>query len=143
MPRWTEPLTWWIVLFGGYLSLISKASLTELVVGTVAAAAGAGVAVAARRALLPRAGHGSQAVPLSALGLLPVQIVTDAARLARPRVSGTFAEVPARGGPAALVLSASPGTYVVGADTEHGTVTVHRIATGPDRLERALIGEHQ
>ena len=143
MPGWGEPLIWWTVLLGGYLSLVSTVSVPEVVAGALAAAAGALVAVAARRALLPRAGGGHRAVPVLALGLLPVQVVADVARLARPRVPGTLAVVPDGGGPAALVLSASPGTYVVGADTEHGTLTVHRIGSGPDRLERALTGENR
>jgi multisubunit Na+/H+ antiporter MnhE subunit len=141
MARWIEPAAWWTALFGCYLALISAVSPIELVVGAVAAVPGAAVAVLTRRALLPGAGRAPRRVPLRALRLLPVQIVVDAARLVRPRVPATFATVTDEGGPVALVLSISPGTYVVDADTEEDRLTVHRVGTRPDRLERALTRE--
>jgi multisubunit Na+/H+ antiporter MnhE subunit len=155
MARWVEAALWWLVLLGLYVILISALSPAELAVGVLAATAGAAAAVAARRALLedvpePNRPSRTSAVPLvRALLWLPVQIVIDSLRLARPGTRGHFAEVrPAhpevvRSGPAMLVLSASPGTYVTAVDAERGTLTVHRIGARPDRLERLLLGAEE
>jgi multisubunit Na+/H+ antiporter MnhE subunit len=152
MARWVEATVWWAVLLGLYVILVSALSPVELAVGVLAAAAGAAAAVAARRALLEdtaephRPSRAGAVAPARALLWLPVQIVIDFLRLARPGTRGHFAEVrPAhpevvRSGAAMLLLSASPGTYVTAVDAEGGTLTVHRIGTGPDRLERLLLG---
>lgn len=138
-----EPGLWWLALFGVYLCVISTISPTELLVGAVAAAACAAAAVAVHRVLLGDLdSHGGA---LRALPLLPAQIVRDCGALFRPRVEGRFAEVPVRagggGGLATVVLSASPGTYVVRVARDRRTLLVHRIGRRVSRLERVVADE--
>jgi multisubunit Na+/H+ antiporter MnhE subunit len=145
--EFTEPAVWWAVLFTTYLAVISKISPTELVVGALAAAAGAAGAVVTRRALLSadNAQHYRPRVSwLRWLLPLPAQILADAVRLTRPH--GGFAELrlpaddraAALRGFATLAVSASPGTYVTGVDPDRDVLIVHRITDRPSALERAV-----
>ncbi|MCW2901132.1 MAG: hypothetical protein JWO67_3397 [Streptosporangiaceae bacterium] len=155
MARWTETALWFVALLGLYVILITAVSPVELLAGVVAAGAGAAAAAVARRGLLedtpaPAGPSWPAAVPLVRAALwLPVQILADSLRLARPGTRGSFAEVRPdrsdvlRSGLAMLLLSASPGTYVTAVDTERGTLRVHRIGPGPDRIERLLLGDGQ
>jgi multisubunit Na+/H+ antiporter MnhE subunit len=142
-----EPAVWWAVLFATYLAVISKISVTELVVGALGSAAAAAAAVLTRRAQLsadnperyqPRAGWLRWAL------LIPAQIVADSVRLLRPH--GGFGEVALREddraaalrGFAALAVSTSPGTYVTEVDPDQNVLVVHRITPKPSRVERAV-----
>ena len=154
--RAAEPLVWWAVLFVTYLFLISSVSVTELIVDAAAAGAGAAAAVAARRALLtadnpesyrPHARWASWALPL------PAQIPLDTLMLARPRLESTLTELSltpgdeaggtapdnraaARRGFATLVISSSPGTYVLRVDPDRDVLVLHRVGRKPSALER-------
>jgi hypothetical protein len=163
MVRWVEPLCWWAVLFGCYLILISSVSLTELVVGAAAATVATATAITARRTLfssLSEAGEDAVGARLAwggraalhGLAVLPRQIVTDTARLARPpwptdgfgRLELPRAAESARlrdstqRGLITLLISASPGAYVTDVDPGRGVLTVHRIDPRPGPLERSV-----
>jgi multisubunit Na+/H+ antiporter MnhE subunit len=142
-----EPAVWWAVLLATYLAVISKISVTELIVGALASAAAAAAAVVTRRALLsadnperyePRPGWLRWALPI------PAQILADSVRLLRPR--GRFGEVAlpeddraaALRGFAALAVSTSPGTYVTEVDPDRNILVVHRITPRPSAVERAV-----
>ncbi|MDN3357965.1 hypothetical protein [Actinomadura sp. DC4] len=142
-----EPAVWWAVLLATYLAVISKISVTELVVGALASAAAAAAAVVARRALLstdnperyrPRPGWLRWALPI------PAQILADSVRLVRPR--GGLAELPlpedhraaALRGFASLAVSTSPGTFVTAVDPDRNILVVHRISPRPSPAERAV-----
>ncbi|MCW2945749.1 MAG: hypothetical protein JWR24_2466 [Actinoallomurus sp.] len=146
-PVFTEVAVWWAVLFATYLAIISTISLTELVVGVSASAAGAATAVVVRRSLLA-ADNDERYRPriswLRWLLLLPGQIVADSVRLLRPR--GEFAELrladderaAALRGFAALAVSTSPGTYAVDVDPDRDVLVVHRVTGRPSALEREV-----
>ncbi|MEV4679038.1 hypothetical protein AB0K34_45965 [Actinomadura sp. NPDC049382] len=153
--RAAEPLAWWTALMAVYLGLVPAISPTEVAVAAAAAAAGAAAAVAARPALLNGGGErGPRAAPAAgrvaaALARLPVQVVADTARITvRGASGGHWTELPAVPGPAvpgpaglgaaALLLSASPASYVGGVDPGRGIVRVHRLARGPSPFERSL-----
>lgn len=55
-----------------------------------------------------------------------------------PAVPGPAVPGPAGLGAAALLLSASPASYVGGVDPGRGVVRVHRLARGPSPFERSL-----
>lgn len=142
-----EPAMWWVVLFAFYLAIISTISLTEIVVGAVAAAACAIAAVASRRTLLAAGNdesHRPRARWLRWLVPLPLQIVTGSVRLLRPR--GEFAEVrlpedsraAVRRGFAVLALSVAPNGYVADVDPERNILVVHRLDGRPTALEREV-----
>ncbi|MFG2019541.1 hypothetical protein [Actinomadura geliboluensis] len=148
--RAAEPPAWWTALMAVYLGLVPAISPTEVAVAAAAAAAGAAAAVAARRALLTGGrGWGPRPAPAAgrvaaALARLPVQVVADTARITvRGASGGHWTELPAVPGPAglgaaALLLSASPASYVGGVDPGRGVVRVHRLARGPSPFERSL-----
>lgn len=150
MRRRAEPVTWWIALYGIYLSVISTISVTELVVGALTAAAGAAAAVATRRVLLG-SGDGESYRPRAAwwrwLTPLPGQLLGDSLRLARVRQRGELAEVAlpaesraaAQRGLAALMISTPPGTYVAEVDPRRDTFVVHRLGRGPGAVERRIV----
>lgn len=143
-----EALAWWAAIFVGYLALISTVSLTELIVGGVAASLAAAAAVGARRALFEEDGAAARGTRLdAAVSLILIrQVGRDAVRLTG-RVRDGFGEgrVPADRrsagwtGLLTLVLSASPGTYVAQVAPERDRFIVHRVGEGPDRLERRLL----
>lgn len=140
-----EAAVWWIVLFAAYLAIISTISLTEIIVGAVTAAAGAGAAILTRRQLLaadnderyrPRGGWARW------LLRLPDQVAAGFVRLLRPG-GGEFAEIrlpederaAARRAYAALALSIAPDTYVADVDPERNVLVVHRIGERPSAME--------
>lgn len=143
-----EAAIWAVVLFAGYLTIISTISPTEIVVGAITGVACGAAAVLTRRTLLaadddetywPRAGW------LRWLLRLPDQAVSGFVRLlARPR--GAFAEIRlpqdqrsgARRGFTALALSVAPNTYVADVDPDRNTLIVHRIGDRPSALEREV-----
>jgi multisubunit Na+/H+ antiporter MnhE subunit len=142
-----EPAVWWAVLLATYLAVISKISVTELVVGALTSAAAAAAAVVARRALLSadnperyqaRPGWLRWALPI------PAQILADSVRLVRPRAGFGEMALPeddraaALRGFAALAVSTSPGTYVTQVDPDRGVLVVHRTTPRPSRVERAV-----
>ncbi|MFI0447086.1 hypothetical protein [Actinomadura sp. 6N118] len=139
-----EALAWWGALTVGYLAVVSSVSLTEVLVGTGAAAAGAVAALAARRVLTPDTPerHGRSPVRPGALALLPVRIVEDTVRvLWSPQ--GVWGEIRVgRGaqGAVTLVVSASPGAYVGAVDPEHGRLVVHRTGGRTSALEKRMVG---
>ncbi|MEV5749332.1 hypothetical protein AB0L00_16065 [Actinoallomurus sp. NPDC052308] len=134
-----ESAAWWAALYVIYLGIISTVSVTELVVGAAAAAFGATAAVATRRTLLPDL---AVARPrLRVLLLLPPQILRDCVLLLRPARRGRFAEVSPpshRDGVLTLLLSVSPGAYVIQVSPDRETIRVHRAEDRPSRLEREL-----
>jgi multisubunit Na+/H+ antiporter MnhE subunit len=75
---------------------------------------------------------------------LPVQILVDAVRLLRPY--GRFAELrlpddsraAALRGFAALVVSASPGTYAAEVLPDRNVLVIHRITGRPSAVEREI-----
>ncbi|GAA0369806.1 hypothetical protein [Actinoallomurus spadix] len=132
-------MTWWAALYGIYLGIISTISVTELVVGAAAAVFGAAAAVATRRALLTDLAIARPRPRV--LLLLPPQIVRDCLLLLRPARRGRFAEVAMpsrRDGVLTLLLSLSPGAYVVRVSPDRDTVQVHRAEDRSSLLEREL-----
>lgn len=142
-----EPAVWWVVLLATYLAIVSTISVTEILVGVPAAAAGAAVAVVTRRALLA-ADNPERYLPRPAwlrwLLPLPVQILTDSLRLLRPH--GEFDELrlpdddrrAALRGFAALTVSASPGAYVAEVLPDRGDLVLHRISRRRSAVEREI-----
>jgi multisubunit Na+/H+ antiporter MnhE subunit len=142
-----ELLAWWVVLFALYLALISTISLTEIVVGATAAVACAVAAVVSRRTLLAADGderYRPRARWLRWLVPLPVQVVTGAVRLLRPRGEFTEVRLPedpraaARRGFAVLALSVAPTGNVADVDPERNVLVVHRLDGRPTALEREV-----
>lgn len=143
-----EAVVWWVVLLAAYLAIISKISITELVVGTITAAVGAGAAVITRRALTSagsREGYRPRPAWLRWLRPLPAQIAGDSIRLLRPR--GGFGELrlpaeeermAALRGFAELAVSVSPGTYVVEVAPRENTFVVHRVGEAASAVEREV-----
>lgn len=142
-----EPVVWWAALFAIYLAVISKISPTELVVGVLASAAGAAVAVVVRRALLA-ADNAERYRPRSAwlrwILPLPAQIVVDAVHLVRPRGRLAESRLPrddraaALRGFAVLAVSTSPGAYVAEVDPDRDVLVVHRVGPRPSAVERRV-----
>lgn len=144
-----EPAVWWAVLFATYLSIISAITPAELAAGAASAAAGAASAVVTRRALLS-ADNAERYRPRAAwlrwLLPLPGEILADAVRLVRPR--GGLATLGLRRddraaalrGFAALVVSASPGTFVADVDPDRNELIVHRITDRLSPMERRVAG---
>ncbi|MCO5997153.1 Na+/H+ antiporter subunit E [Actinoallomurus rhizosphaericola] len=132
-------MVWWAALYVVYLGIISTVSVTELVVGAVAAAFCATAAVATRRALLTDLAIARPR--LRVLLLLPPQIVRDSVVLLRPARHGRFAEVPMpsdHDGVLTLLLSLSPGTYVTRVRPDRNAVQVHRTEDRSSPVEREL-----
>jgi multisubunit Na+/H+ antiporter MnhE subunit len=140
-------MLWWAGCVGVWLLSLSAFSGEEFVVAAVSAGPCAACAVAARRAM--RGWWPGLAVGREALLALPVTIITDAVRvLALPyrpgaRRSGHFRQValpidrPGRHAVTAILLSSTPGAYVVDVDPEQRTALVHAVSA-PSRLEIAM-----
>jgi multisubunit Na+/H+ antiporter MnhE subunit len=136
-----------MTLFVMYLAIVSTISASEVVIGALAATGGAAAAVATRRALLS-ADNPERYRPRFAwlrwLRHVPGQIVTDSARLLRPRGQVATVRMPAddraaaRRGFSALVLSISPGDYVIKVDPDENTLTIHRAVRRDSALEREV-----
>ncbi|POM22278.1 hypothetical protein BTM25_56900 [Actinomadura rubteroloni] len=134
--------------FALYVALISEIVWPQLVVAGVAAVVASAAGYAAARLLTSgpeRPEPARRGGAARAVAALPVQIVADARWLALPVPSGARAEFrgPAPAGPdwtgvVTLLLSAAPGTFVTQVDPERGVFVLHRLASGPDLVERGL-----
>jgi multisubunit Na+/H+ antiporter MnhE subunit len=140
-----EVLVWWCVSVGVWMVSLSAYSTQDLVAAVAGGLACAVMAVLTRRAV--RADARPPAAMLRWLAVLPWSIVLDAVRVLllpwRPRArtaAGTFRRLPlqapgnspgavGRRATASLLLSSTPGAYVVDVDPGSGTALVH--AVGP------------
>jgi multisubunit Na+/H+ antiporter MnhE subunit len=140
-----ELVVWCLVTTGVWMVSLSAYSGQDLVVALACGAACAVVAVLARRAA--RLDARPPAAMLRWLLALPWSIVLDTGRVLvlpwRPRIrtsAGEFRRVPigppgntpravGRRAIAAVIMSATPGAYVVDVDPGEGTALVH--AVGP------------
>jgi multisubunit Na+/H+ antiporter MnhE subunit len=146
-----ELLAWWTVAVGVWMASLSAYSGQDLVVAMACAVPCGAAAVAARRVV-----RGAWRLPVDALGwlvALPAAMIADAGRVLtwplRPRAgegefrtidvaaAGDTASSAGRRAAAAFLLSSTPGTYVVSADEERGTLLVHALSA-PSSLERRL-----
>ncbi len=145
-----QVFAWWVVLGGLYVVFISTPTDLELIVAASVAVLLTTVAVVVRR-LEDR--HGGWRLRWARWLLpLPVALVADTASLAwlvvrkarSPRV-GTFRriEVPGDPTPARLalsivLLSVTPGTYVVDESRDGTALLVHSLREKPSRLEKVM-----
>jgi multisubunit Na+/H+ antiporter MnhE subunit len=155
-----EVAVWWVLLFAGYLVLVSPLSGGEFALGAVLSALAGGAAVLARRMsgslfVVPRGGAG-------ALLRLPAAVLADTwvlATLVWPEVrrrgtpAGALRSLPLADQPdeareeswqavAGLMLSLSPGSFVVESGGHPPALLVHavRAALGPveSAVERSV-----
>ena len=144
-----EASVWWVLLFAGYLALVSPLSGGELILGTLLSVIAGCAAVLARRA------SGSSFTMswrwFGALIWVPAAVLADCLFLVRllwppwPRRGnrqGTLRTLrqqtkgeswQAWGG---LVLSLSPGSFVVDSGGRPPSLLVHVLREQPSRLER-------
>jgi multisubunit Na+/H+ antiporter MnhE subunit len=140
-----ELLVWWCVSVGVWMVSLSAYSGQDLVVAVACGLPCAGMAVLTRRAV--RADARPPAAALRWLAVLPWSVVVDAVRVLalpwRPRArssAGSFRRLPmqatgsspravGRRAAASLLVSSTPGAYVVDVDPGSGTALVH--AVGP------------
>jgi multisubunit Na+/H+ antiporter MnhE subunit len=140
-----EVLVWWCVSVGVWLVSLSAYSGQDLAVAVACGLATAVMAVLTRRAV--RADARPPAAVLRWLAVLPASILLDAVRVLalpwRPRArsaAGTFRRLPlgapgdspaavGRRATAAVLLSSTPGAFVVDVDPGSGAALVH--AVGP------------
>lgn len=145
---WRLFAAWWVVLTALWLLFISSDTWPEGLAGAAAGALAAGAAVIAQRAagvrLRPRARWWLWALPV------PREMVTDTAWiagllwrrlfrgadpqgefqwLALPPVEDA-ARLEARNAMATVVISATPGTFVVGIDPESHWALLHSLTPG-------------
>lgn len=141
-----ELLIWWCVSVGVWMVSLSAYSGQDLVVAVACGLACAVMALLTRRAV--RADARPPVAMLRWLAVLPGSIVLDAGRVLllpwRPRArstAGTFRRLPlhaagdspgavGRRATAAVLLSSTPGAFVVDVDPGSGTALVH--AVGPE-----------
>src|SRR3954447_11819856 len=150
--RGIELLSWWVILTVLELLLVSAVDRAELILAVALGLCGAVVAVLARAAQptswrLPRWG-------VRALLRLPAAVVRDAVAVlhaaARGR-TGTWRRLEITGGAgddsaargaraaAALIVSVSAATVIVGVDPRSGAALVHDLGGSPgSRLEQAV-----
>lgn len=146
-----EFAAWWAATVGIWLVSLSAYSSQDLVVALACAVPCAALAVGARRAI-----RGAWRPPRDlwrVVPLLPIAIVADGARVLaavwwRGRgasmkfrsttfdTRGRVAESAGRRALWSLLLSSTPGTYVVDADPD-GRVLLHSVG-GPTSLERLM-----
>jgi hypothetical protein len=156
-------LLWWGLLFLLYVILISGVPPLELMVGAAFALLGAIAAEALRRAEHPRVRLGARLV--AAAAAFPLTLLRETGQLAAltfrtlrgARESGTVVTIRLPGGtdagPAAGLLSASPGACVIDitgpSDSPEKSeqtpgaghdLTAHLLADRPSRVEQALGG---
>jgi multisubunit Na+/H+ antiporter MnhE subunit len=151
-----EAAAWWLLLFAGYLALVSERSAAEVILGASLSAAAAGTAMLARRV-----SGSSFAVPrgwVAVLVRLPAAVLVDTwvlVRLIWPVSTARAAQV---GGlqalgladqpderrdsslqaVAGLLLSLSPGSFVVDSSADPPKLVLHSIRASPGPLERSL-----
>ncbi|MGH3683685.1 MAG: hypothetical protein ACRDQY_13110 [Pseudonocardiaceae bacterium] len=154
-PR-TEAAVWWVLLFGGYVVLVSPLSGGEFVLGALLSVIAGDAAVVARRM------SGSLfAMPRGATGALlriPAVVLADTwllARLLWPAVRGRGAsagalrrlplldqpdEVRAESWQAAagVIVSLSPGSVVVDSSGRPPTLLVHALRAELGAVERSV-----
>lgn len=152
----TEAAAWWILLFAGYLVLVSERSAAEYILGASLSAVAGSAAVLARRA-----SGSSFAVPqgwVLVLIRLPAAVLVDTWLLVRliwpgstPRAAQVvrlqtleLADQPDERhnfswqAVAGLLLSLSPGSFVVDSSAHPPELVVHSIRASPGLLERSL-----
>jgi multisubunit Na+/H+ antiporter MnhE subunit len=140
-----ELLVWWCVSIGVWMVSLSAYSGQDLVVAVACGAACAVMAVLTRRAV--RVEARPPVAALRWLVVLPWSIVLDAVRVLvlpwRPRSrarAGTFRRLPlhapgnspgavGRRATAALLVSSTPGAFVVDVDPGSGTALVHAVGS--------------
>ncbi len=154
--QWVEAAVWWVLLFAGYLMLVSPRSGGEFVLGALLSAIAGGAAVLARRM------SGSSFVApqgwVGALLRLPAAVLADTwllARLVWPEVcrrgtpKGELRPLPLTEQPdeireeswqavAGLILSLSPGSFVVESSSHPPALLVHALRAGPGAVERSV-----
>jgi multisubunit Na+/H+ antiporter MnhE subunit len=151
-----EAAVWWVLLFGGYLALVSPLSGGEFALGAVLGAVAGGAAVAARRV-----SGSSFAVSWRWLGpvvRIPVAVLADTLLLTRllwARWRGREAPGGAvrtvalsqqadevREGSwqavAGLLLSLSPGSFVLDSSGQPSQLLLHVVHKQPSALERSV-----
>ena len=148
-----ELLSWWCVTVGVWMVSLSAYSSHDLVVAVACGLPCAVVAALARRAVRLDARPPAAMVRWS--GVLPWSIAVDTARVLvlpwRPEVraeAGRFRRV--RLGPpgvtavavghraaAAVLMSSTPGAYVIDVDPDTGTALVHSVGS-PSVIERRV-----
>jgi multisubunit Na+/H+ antiporter MnhE subunit len=147
---------WWGALMGGWLVTLSSVSLSEFGVAAGAALASAVAAVAARKDIGRR-----WALPIRWARWfvpLPRAVATDTIRvlfipprrMVRGRKwDGEFREQPMPAGESAataltrravatLLISSTPGTFVVDAEPDEETTLVHSLVGGTTAMERMV-----
>jgi multisubunit Na+/H+ antiporter MnhE subunit len=148
--RPVEVVAWWAVLTCTWMVTTTSLSRLELLVGATAALPCAVCAVLARHASGVRWSLDPRWVGW--LAMLPVTMVEDLPRVARLLLPGPHpselrelpmpAEEPrarsvTRRALAALLVSATPGSYLVDSPQRRSVLLVHAIGP-PSRLERAV-----
>lgn len=145
-----EFLAWWVVLVGVYLGSLSTVDLLELAAALVLGAAGAALAVVARRVagdFWPLRPGWLRWTPVL-VGAVLADTVRVVGLLARPRRlrgrAGELREMPlaepadARAAVGGMVLSAAPGSYMVDVDEERRALVAHVLVDGRPDLARAV-----
>lgn len=143
-------MVWWGVSFGVWLISLSALSDQELLVAALASLPCGFAAYGVRRVVGDSwRFRGSW---YSALPFLPVSMFSDAAQVLTASVTGrrgTFRQVSTgfvgpsgeaktRRALAILIVSTTPGSYVLDIDPDSGQMLVHTLAPrGPDLAERA------
>jgi multisubunit Na+/H+ antiporter MnhE subunit len=150
-----EAAVWWVLLWAGYLALVSPLSGGEFILGALLSAVAGSAAVLARRA-----SGSSFAVPrhwVGALLRLPGAVMADTWQLAqlawtasiRRRTVGGLQTLELADQPderrdaswqavAGLLLSLSPGSFVVDSSGHPPTLLVHTIRAEAGPVERAM-----
>lgn len=152
----TEAVVWWVLLFTGYLVLVSQRSHAEVVLGALLSAAAGSAAVLARRV-----SGSSFAVPRGWVGVLirlPAAVLVDSWLLLRLIWPGSTARAAQMGSlqalklvdqpderrdiswqaVAGLLLSMSPGSFVVDSSAHPPKLVVHSVRASLNLLERSL-----
>jgi multisubunit Na+/H+ antiporter MnhE subunit len=151
-----EAAVWWVLLFGGYLALVSPLSGGEFVLGALLSVVAGCAGVLARRA-----SDSSFAVSWRWLGpivRLPVAVLADTLLLARllgqrwrsmGAPAGNIRTLPLTQQPdevrteswqavAGLLLSLSPGSFVLDSSGQPPRLLVHVVRGQPSALERSV-----
>lgn len=151
-----EAAAWWMLLVAGYLMLVSSLSAGEVVLGGLLSAAAAACAVSARRLI-----GLSLAAPrgwVAALLRLPSAVVADTMLLARLlgsellrrgsllgqlrtlELAGQSGEVceDSWQAVAGLVVSLSPGSFMLDSNSGPPTLLVHALSAQPSAVERSV-----